>query len=72
MIDKQKLLTWIEDKKYVYGGPYDDGESSDELQRYQGVLMILRVLDQEIEWGRLDAEEVAHERSEASSVPSAS
>lgn len=70
MLDKQKLLQWIEDMKFVYS--VEDGDSQEYIRMYKGMLKILNTLDMDIRAGNLDVEEVAHERSEVSSVPSAS
>ncbi|OAS19269.1 hypothetical protein [Paenibacillus oryzisoli] len=51
MIDEQTLLQWIEKKRHVFGGPYDDSEKEEDIQKYEGALMMLRLLKQEIAWG---------------------
>ena len=62
MIDKQKLLVWISDKKYVYSPDKETCEEY-ELGLCAGAKRILRMLNQEIELGEFGVEEVAHERS---------
>lgn len=70
MIDKQKLLQWVEDERYVYSEPYDDTDTPDDIRVYKAKINTLRHLEIHIAAGSFDVEEVAHERSEASS-PSA-
>lgn len=48
MISKQKILQWIEDKKYVYSGPYSDNW---EAKRCIGSLNILSMMERDIELG---------------------
>lgn len=55
-IDKQKLLQWIEDEKFVFSGPYDASESSDNILRYQGRLLQLSKLERAIELGEFKQE----------------
>ena len=75
MIDKQKLLQWIEDKKYVFAVEDYDHRSADdspeEIAEWKGCMKILNALDMNITAGTFDVEEVAHERSEASSTSAA-
>ncbi|MDQ0873768.1 hypothetical protein QFZ77_002427 [Paenibacillus sp. V4I3] len=70
MIDKQKLIKWIEDKKYVYTMDEELLES-EEIALCKGAMKILNRLSWEISIGEFDVEEVTHERSEASIKPSA-
>jgi hypothetical protein len=51
MLDKQKLLQWVETKLYVYDGPYDD--EADEAS-CKGRVDLLRILEMDIAAGRLD------------------
>ena len=72
MIDKKKLLQWIDDEIFIYStGPYDD-DTPEEIAMYKARTHTLRKLEMQISAGILDVEEVAHERSTASSVPPAS
>lgn len=54
MIDKAKLLQWIEDKKDVYGPPYQEDEF-EKVQYWKGMLNMLVKLKQEIDLGEFDA-----------------
>ena len=48
MISKQKLLQWIESKKYVYGPPYDTVLS---MTKCKAALNALNMLEHQIELG---------------------
>lgn len=56
MIDEQKLLQWIEDKKYVF--EITDGclPYEDEYKHCQGALKVLSLLDRAIELGEFKEE----------------
>lgn len=60
MIDKQKLLHWIDDKKYVYSvEEYDHAaaeDSPEELAEWKGCMKMLNMIKRMIELG-----EFAHE-----------
>ena len=62
MIDKQKLIKWVEGEIYVYSGPYDDA-TPEQVVKWKAKVQILRKLEMEISCSTLDVEEVAHERS---------
>ncbi len=51
MLDKQKLLTWIEDKKYVYEVPDEYGDSKEELAEWKGCMKVLNIIKWQIERG---------------------
>lgn len=53
MIDKAKLLQWIEDQIYVCDGPYSDEK---EKLAYESALVVLRKLNLFIDQGWLDEE----------------
>ena len=63
MIDKQKLLQWVEAMNYVYSAPPEEGDTPEEIAMWKGKVQMLNRLDMDIRAGNLDAEEVAHERS---------
>lgn len=68
MIDKQKLLQWIEDQRYIYGSPQKEEDTPDEIASWSGRVKMVNKLEMDIRAGNLDVEEVAHERSEASII----
>lgn len=51
-IDKQKLLQWIEEKKFVYS--VEDGDSEDYRRMHKGMLKIMTMLERDIEIGWID------------------
>lgn len=56
MISKQKLLQWIEEKKYVY--KHDPGTMPDEDWHYcDGAMKILGMIERAADLGYFDAEE---------------
>lgn len=57
MIDKQKLLQWIKDKRYVYEGPYEEDDTPLDIERYTGSLTILSMLQTMVDKGWLDTDE---------------
>lgn len=57
MIDKQKLLQWIADKRYVYEGPYEEDDTTFDIERYSGSLTILSMLQTMVDKGWLDYEQ---------------
>ena len=61
MINKQKLLQWVEDKKYVYSPSASDSEL--DAAEWKGSRNVLFMLERDIENGEFVIEEVAHERS---------
>ncbi|CAN7358292.1 hypothetical protein [Paenibacillus sp. LjRoot56] len=54
MADNQKLLTWIEDKRYVYSGPYE-GNLPLDIARWKGALKILDMLEGDLDLGEFNA-----------------
>lgn len=62
MIDKQKLLDWISDKKYVYSVDPEYLDSSTEIDFCMGAIRVLNMLQQQVKLGEF-TEEVAHERT---------
>lgn len=63
MIDKQKLIKWVEDNIDIYSAPYDDTDTPEDIRMYKARINILRHLEIHIAAGSFDVEEVAHERS---------
>lgn len=55
MIDKQKLLQWIEQRKEVYE-PHEE-DTQEYRHMYKGMLKMLNQLNREIDLGNLDTEE---------------
>ena len=54
MIDKQKLIKWVEDEIYVLSGPYDDN-TPEEIARWKAKVQMLRLLERDIASGEFDA-----------------
>ena len=56
MIDKAKLLDWINDKKYIHEGPYEEFETDEDIAGFKGSLKILNWLEHAIENSLFDVE----------------
>lgn len=58
MLDKQKLLQWIEDKQFVYSEPYEESDTVEKIVGYKNVVMILRVLKRDIDRNEFETPEL--------------
>jgi hypothetical protein len=55
-ISKQKLLQWVEDKKYVYSAPELD-DSPEEIAKWSGCMKMLNMIERMVELGEFKQEE---------------
>lgn len=56
MIDKAKLLQFIEDKKYVYSIDPEYLDTSTEIDFCMGAIRVLNILKQQVELGEFEEE----------------
>lgn len=68
MIDKQKLLQWVEDELDIASGSHSTEDSPEWIAMCKAEAALMYKLKRLIEFGNFDVEEVAHERTTASSA----